>query len=204
MRSIGATSTVDHFVNALTNRASKAGVELVNDLAPATPLTPWNIMQKAFLPDNADPGFIELIEVYQVTDIEFPHLKAMSLAQWALESGWGLSDLAQQCDNYAGMKWGTAMKDYGKPRPYVDWQGKEDPYVKFFNKGAFIEGYWARYDLISAYDGWRDHVDTADKWIEFVGPIWVGMSPLHNKKYVNNVKRIYRTRTKFVLNNKED
>lgn len=152
-----------------------------------------------FLPDNTDPGFIELIDLYKATDIEFQHLKGITLAQWGLESGWGLSDLAMECDNFAGMKWRAVMRPYGTPRAYTDWQGKEDPYVKFTDKSAFIEGFWARFDLLSAYNGWRDHVDTADQWIEFIGPIWVGMSPDHNRKYVNNIKRIYRTRTKFVI-----
>lgn len=182
----------------------RTGAWLVNDQAPVDLLTLWNTMQKSFLPDNTDPGFIELIEVYQATDIEFPQLKAISLAQWALESGWGLSDLAQQCDNYAGMKWRSVMRPYGTPRAYTDWQGKEDPYVKFRDKAAFIEGYWDRFDLISAYDGWRDHTDTPDKWIEFIGPIWLGMSTVHNKKYINKVKQLYRTRTKFVIYPKKD
>lgn len=153
----------------------------------------------SFLPDNVDPCFVELIELYGATDIEFEHLKGMSLAQWGLESGWGLSDLAQQCDNFAGMKWRATSRPYGTPRAYTDWQGKEDYYVKFNDKNAFIEGYWSRFDLLSAYKGWREHTATADKWIEFIGPIWLGMSPDHNRKYVNKVKQIYRMRTKEVL-----
>lgn len=156
-------------------------------------------MSSPYLPDNTDPCFIALIEIYKAADIEFPHLKGISLAQWGLESGWGLSDLAMECNNFAGMKWRPSMAPYGTPRAYTDWQGKEDPYVNFRNKEAFIAGFWARFDLVSAYDGWRKHVDTPDRWIEFIGPKWVGMSKTHNMKYVNNIKRIYRTRTKFII-----
>lgn len=151
-----------------------------------------------YLPDNTDPGFVELIDVYLNTDIEFPHLKSMTLAKWALESGWGLSDLAQKHNNFAGMKWRTGMKPYGFAVSYKDWQGKIDPYVSFHDKAHFIKGYWARLDMIGAYSGWRGHTKTPEAFIGFVGPIWVGMSKTHNDRYVSNVKRLNRTRTRHL------
>jgi N-acetylmuramoyl-L-alanine amidase len=151
------------------------------------------------LPDNTDPGFIELIDIYQHTDIRYPHLKGITLAQWALESGWGLSDLAMRDNNFAGMKWRKQMDPWGRPVLYKDWRDIEDAYVHFCDKAAFIQAYWARFDLISAYGGWQEKAHSPEAFIDFIGPIWVGMSPLHNMKYVNNVKRIYRTRTKPIM-----
>lgn len=152
-----------------------------------------------YLPGNTDPGFLDLIEVYKGADIEFPQLKAMTLAQWALESGWGLSDLAMNNNNFAGMKWRKGMRPFGWAVTYKDWQGKVDPYVHFHDKAAFISGYWARFDIVSAYPDWRRHVHSGDAFIDYIGPIWVGMSPTHNEKYVKDIKRLCRNRLEPLL-----
>lgn len=151
------------------------------------------------LPDNTDPSFLELIDVYRHTDIRYPHLKGITLAQWALESGWGLSDLAMKHNNFAGMKWRPAMDSYGWPTPYTDWQGKSEKYVHFEDKAAFILGYWVRFSTILAYRGWEARTDTPYAFIDYVGPIWVGMSPTHNARYVADIKKIYLTHTRDLM-----
>jgi len=141
------------------------------------------------LPTIAAPNFLELADVYAKTQIEFPHLRAVTLAQWGLESGWGKSALSQRYNNYAGMKWRTQMKPYGTPANYVAHDGP-CLYVNFPDAAHFIAGYWKRYDIISNYDGWRKHTATPEQFIGFVGPIWLGLSDKENARYVTDVLRL--------------
>lgn len=147
------------------------------------------------LPQTTTPGFKELVQVYDATEIEFPHLKAVTVAQWGLESGWGTSLLAKKHRNYAGAKWRGSMAPYGHPIGYIDWQGLKDQYVWFNSDANFIKAYWLRLDVISAYKGWRNHTKTPEAFISFIGPIWVGMSKEHNEKYVEHILELAEKRT---------
>lgn len=147
------------------------------------------------LPLTVRPNFVELTRIYKASEIEFPHLKAISLAQWAVECGWGSSDLAKLHRNYAGMKWRPQMNRYATPVSYAAHDG-ETRYCKFPDDGFFIEGYWARYDMISAYSGWRDRAKDPITFFNFVGPIWLGLTPKQNQDYVRKVLGVYEMRTK--------
>ena len=46
-----------------------------------------------------------LATVYSGDAIRYPHLKAVTLAQWMLESARGNSQLATRHYNFAGLKW---------------------------------------------------------------------------------------------------
>lgn len=142
------------------------------------------------LPSTVHNNFIALVGVYKTQAIEFPHLKAITVAQWALECGWGGTGLAKKHNNFAGAKWRPYMAPYGHQAQYEAHDGMTW-YTHFFTLGDFIKGYWARLDLEPMYKGWRDHTATPEAFIRFVGPIWVGTDTDDKKKYVNNVLRIH-------------
>lgn len=97
---------------------------------------------------------------------EFDDLKEVTLAQWILESGWATSPLAQQHNNFAGLKWRDEMRGYATPVTYRAHDG-EDEYCKFENIDKFIEGYW-RFLMRSPYRGWNDHTSEAREFIQFL------------------------------------
>ena len=141
------------------------------------------------LPSTVDPSFVRLVKVYQSAKIEFPHLKPITLAQWAKESGWGKSNLASKFNNFAGAKWRTYMKPYATSVKYAAWDGSSQ-YCYFASLPDFIGGYWARFDLEPAYMGWRDHTKTPNDFLSFIGPIWLGMGVDAGIAYVRDVTRI--------------
>jgi N-acetylmuramoyl-L-alanine amidase len=164
--------------------------EHVGEPAPhgLPPSAPWNV---ADFPASTTENFKALAYLYGSTDIEFPHLKGVSLAQWALESGWGTSNLARQHRNYAGMKWRKADAQFGNAQPYTAHDGRTE-YTHFNRNLDFIRAYWNRLDGVSAYKGWRNHTATPEDFIRFVGPIWVGQGV--DAQYVKRVLYIYNTR----------
>lgn len=142
------------------------------------------------LPKNATAQFVLLVDRVQEHPTEFPELRNTVLAQWALESGWGTSDLARKHFNYAGMKWRDGMYTVAKPVSYLAHDGRTK-YCHFENNAMFIEGYWRRLDLINAYDGWRERATkSANHFINFIGPIWLGLTPEKNQEYVRKVLAI--------------
>lgn len=142
------------------------------------------------LPLKTSKQFLNLIEVSERLPGEFPHLRTTVLAQMALESGWGTSDLAKNHLNYAGMKWREIMNRYAVPVSYAAHDGRTR-YCKFNSNLDFWNGYWHRLDAMSAYDGWRDHTATGDDFIAFIGPIWVGLTEAaRNQEYVQKVRDV--------------
>lgn len=112
----------------------------------------------------------ELAKKYRDTQIEFPRLKAVTLASWILESGWGGSELAERYNNFAGMKYRDAIKKYASKVRYKAHDGEAD-YCAFKTLDDFIAGYWAFLER-SPYEGWRARAEEPEAFIEFVGPIW--------------------------------
>lgn len=97
--------------------------------------------------------FRELVKLYSTMDTEFPHLKAVTVAQWLLESNRGNSKLFLECHNAAGIKWRPEMQAFGEPTNYEAHDGLAQ-YVKFFSHRDFILGYWRFIDR-PPYAGWR-------------------------------------------------
>jgi N-acetylmuramoyl-L-alanine amidase len=76
----------------------------------------------------------ELARIYKKREVEFPGLKAITLASWILESGWGSSELAELHNNFAGMKYRPDIKKYAKKIKYTAHDG-EDFYCYFETLG---------------------------------------------------------------------
>lgn len=141
------------------------------------------------LPATVDPSFERLLRIYRDTPIEFPHLKPVTFAQWAKESGWGQSNLAKKFRNFGGAKWRTYMAPYAVAVTYAAHDGITQ-YCHFHSETDWIKGYWARFDLEPAYRGWRDHTKNETTFLNYVGPIWLGMGTAAGDAYVRDVIRI--------------
>lgn len=130
--------------------------------------------------DDYTDQFKSLAAEYLDTNIEFPQLRAITIAQWTLESGYGQSKLAKDHLNFAGLKWRDEMQGYATPVEYAAHDGKE-LYCKFDSLHDFVIGYFHFLDR-QPYQGWRNHTASAEDFINFIGPRY---TPTH--LYAQNV-----------------
>lgn len=122
---------------------------------------------RQMLPLTATKNFALLTAQYRDLPIEFPHLKAVTLAQWGYESGWGKQKLAKDHGNYSNMRWGPfCLGQFGTPIRYGD-----GTYAQFTGLSAFVYAYWARFDDDNrAYWNWRVHSASAEQFIQHIAP----------------------------------
>lgn len=122
------------------------------------------------IPTNLSALFKDLVLLYARTEIQYPQLKAVTLAQWILESGWGESNLAKNHYNFGGLKWRTEMTGFATRILYQANDGP-DYYCQFAGLERFIRGYWRFIDR-SPYTGWEERTDSGEEFIRFVGPVY--------------------------------
>lgn len=159
------------------------------------------------LPQVASKNFVTLAEQYRDYSIAFPKLKGVTLAQWALESGWGKTKLAQVHGNYAGMKWGQVDSQFGTPVMYGG-----SKYTSFTSPTMFIEGYWNRVLNSSAFNDWHGHLDDPTTFITWITPMWLtgrrtdGSLLADEQRYIKDVLDIRKRRTEefFVAHQGDD
>lgn len=147
-------------------------------------------------PKTAAQRLFDLAAIYAQTEIEFPELKEITLAQWCIESAWGNSRAAREETNFAGMKWRDGDRKFcGKPSDKSGFDGYEHGvrYTHFPTKVDFINAYWARLDEVSAYRGWRKHTQGPVEFIGAIGPPWVGYN---TDAYVSNVISTWKKYTR--------
>lgn len=113
-----------------------------------------------------------LVTIYSDDDLRHPQLRAVTLAQWMLESGRATSKLATEHYNFGGLKWRREMTGLATKIEYEANDGV-DFYCKFATVESFITGYWVFLNR-SPYSGWESHVSTPEEFIEFIGPIYAG------------------------------
>ena len=109
--------------------------------------------------------FLELVKIYATKQIEVNAFKAVTIAQWLLESGYGTSALFMKYNNAFGMKWRKEMLPYGEPIMYDAHDGSTE-YVNFRSLDSSIDGYWAFINR-SVYDGWKNS-PTPEHFIRFI------------------------------------
>ncbi len=119
---------------------------------------------------NFTDEFRKLAKLYADRKIKYPHLKSITLAQWALESGRGQSQLATDYLNFGGLKWRKEMDGYATKVWYEAHDGGEY-YCRFANLEAFITGYW-KFIERPPYKRWEAHTATEEDYIEFISPIY--------------------------------
>lgn len=130
------------------------------------------------MPTN--PLLQRLVTIYSGEKIRYPKLRAVTLAQWMLESGRATSDLAKMHYNFGGLKWRKEMAAYATKIKYEAHDGI-DYYCNFATIENFITGYWAFLNR-APYSGWEEHTASAEEFIRFIAPIYTP-----NKNYAGNV-----------------
>ncbi|MCV6606663.1 MAG: glucosaminidase domain-containing protein [Campylobacterales bacterium] len=133
------------------------------------------------LQQKKEATFDSLVKDYAKSNIEYPGLKAVTLAMMILESGRGKSDLAKKHNNFAGLKYRTSMSKYASKVRYGDGDGDNTwHYCKFDNNKKFIKGFWAFLDR-SPYKGWRKKTYSPKAFIEKIAPIYCPYNPKYAK-----------------------
>lgn len=115
-------------------------------------------------------------------------LVQVTLAQWALESGWGESDLAVEHNNFAGLKWRPRRVGDIATKVVYEAHDGVDEYCKFSTIRDFITGYWNFIDR-GPYDGWREHLTDSEGYIRHL--VECGYCPAPG--YTEKVMRIMET-----------
>jgi len=113
---------------------------------------------------------LRLVDVYVGEDIRHPQLRAVTLAQWMVESGRATSKLAREHYNFGGLKWRNEMTPFATRILYEAHDGT-DYYCKFATIESFVNGYWAFLNR-APYSGWEEHVASGEDFIRFIGPIY--------------------------------
>jgi N-acetylmuramoyl-L-alanine amidase len=118
----------------------------------------------------ASPLLRQLVAAYVREEIEFPFLKAVTLAQWLLESGRASSRLSRDYFNFAGLKWRSEMAGIAEPVSYLAHDGLCD-YCRFASPSAFIHGYW-RFMERKPYEGWKSQAVDATSYLGAIIPTY--------------------------------
>ncbi|OYU90940.1 MAG: hypothetical protein CFE29_08975 [Bradyrhizobiaceae bacterium PARB1] len=111
-------------------------------------------------------SWTDLVRAARTATTPAPGLRAVTLAQWILESGRGTSELAKRHANFAGLKWRDEMTGYATPISYGAHDGV-DTYCAFASVDAFIAGYW-RFIGRSVYSGWDAFAGDPRGYITFL------------------------------------
>lgn len=137
---------------------------------------------------NYAPTFSDMVRVYRTYPLEFPQLRAITLAQWILESGRGFSPLSQQFNNFAGLKYREEMVGFAAP-VYYNANDGGDYYCAFDNEVMFIQGFWRFLDR-RPYWGWRQNCRTAEQYLNFIAPRY-STNPAYVDKVLNLLPEAY-------------
>jgi hypothetical protein len=132
------------------------------------------------------PLWHELVTTYATTDIDYPRLRLITLAQWAIESHWATSELAIRHNNFGGIKYRDRMAAYGSPAHYVSRVDGPQNYCRFSNIKSFIRGYW-HFIRTGPYRGWEEF---GNEPLGFIGHLKkVGYAEAAD--YLPRVQRVY-------------
>lgn len=133
---------------------------------------------------NVSNEFRNLVKLYVKTEIEYPQLKAVTVAQWMLETGRGSTGLFLKHSNAGGIKWRDEMLPYGVKISYQASDGVDD-YVQFFGHQSFIAGYW-RFIGRPPYIGWKNFISDPIGYIAFIHKCGYAGDP----NYVSKIQKL--------------
>jgi len=123
-----------------------------------------------------------LVNAVRTHDIATPKLKPAMLAQCILESGRGTSKLAQEHNNFTGLKYRPEMAGFATSVSYPAHDGLAD-YCAFASPEAFVPGYW-QFISRKVYDGWKDHAEDPAAYIAFLKEKGYAGDPAYIEKVV--------------------
>ena len=120
---------------------------------------------------QATADFKRLVSEFSPPHEKLEGLEVVLAAQWALESDWGRSALAEQHFNFAGIPWLDALDDVAVKVPHPNVPEKGD-FCRFLSFETFVKGYGMRLENDSSMSGWRDHSKTPEAFIKFLAERW--------------------------------
>lgn len=132
----------------------------------------------------SDDSMVQIATIYYKFEIEYQNLKAITLAQWILESDWGRSELAQAHNNYAGLKWRGELDVDGAEGVSYEAHDGVDRYASLPSLEAFIKYYWNFLER-DIYNGWREHADDEKEFIKFLHQCGYASDPNYVSKVLN-------------------
>ena len=108
------------------------------------------------------------VGLVDIADSSMENLRAVTLAQWLLESGRTTSLLATTANNFSGLKWRSEMTGFANPIN-IKVPSEEIPmeFCQFTDLDAFIIGYW-KFLTRSVYAGIAANTDSPDRFIGFI------------------------------------
>ncbi|MCV9938252.1 glucosaminidase domain-containing protein [Boseaceae bacterium BT-24-1] len=136
---------------------------------------------------GATADFLALVDAVSA-DAAFGGLQAVIIAQCALESDWGRSDLARIHANFAGIPWSALFGEVAAvvPHPVDPARGT---FCRFLSAATFLRAYRHRLDNDPAFAGWRMASDPASL-ARFLGKTWRLSDPQYERKIMDIVARI--------------
>jgi flagellum-specific peptidoglycan hydrolase FlgJ/N-acetylmuramoyl-L-alanine amidase len=93
------------------------------------------------------------------------------VAQWALETNWGRSDLAVAHFNFAGVGWSNSLAGHAVavPHPTDPARGQ---FCRFLSPEAFVAAVEHIITQTPEFEGWQDYLADHEKFASFLGRIW--------------------------------
>ena len=145
-------------------------------------------------------SWTDLIESYRQYKRVSRELKIATIAQWALESGRGKSDLAKKHYNFGGLKYRDRMKGFAEPVKYQASDGW-DVYCAFDSVEDYIAGYWHFIDTKN-YENWEDYSNDGRGYIQYIADRGYAGG---NKAYTGKVFGLFEEAEKLLgLNDDSD
>lgn len=143
---------------------------------------------------NEQTKWEQLIKQYASMNNIADHFRIASLAQWILESGRGESLLAEQANNFAGLKWRPEMKSHAEPMMIkVPSETLPVEFCKFKDIESFINGYWRFIDR-APYNGWGRKITAED----YIDHLWLSGYAV-DKFYPQKVKSLFKEARKLLV-----
>ncbi len=123
--------------------------------------------------------FLKLISNFSNYESNYRNIYPACVAKFILESGRGSSKLAKKHRNFAGMKWRKELSGVAS-KVLVNAPSETAYFCSFKTIDDFVTGYWLFLDR-APYEGWEEHTDDPEEFIDFVGPIWAA-DPAYTEK----------------------
>lgn len=133
--------------------------------------------------EGATNEFMTLVGAIGANSSELAPVQAGVVAQWALESNWGRSELALFHYNFVGLRWNDTIEAYATKVQHPTAPEKGD-FGRFLSPTHFVDGYLAELD--ARKPGWRNHLGSSREFIEHIGDGWHA----GNDGYVGSIANI--------------
>lgn len=140
-----------------------------------------------------------LISTYRDFDVVSEELKKATLAQWIVESGRGLSPLAKDHFNFAGLKYRARMAGHCKPIDYTGSDGDPETYCKFSSIEKFIDGYW-HFIKTGPYENWVKYENDGAGYIRYLKTKGYAADP----RYVEKVLQVFPEAERLLSDSSEN